>query len=358
MKNFSCFELVASLQRTLAEEGHKQPILIPAKAIPSSLEVRDILGIARTGTGKKAAFALPILNWLGSEPCKSIFKRPFAFILAPTCELAIQIGESLEAHGRHLHLRTWTIFGGVGQGKQVNQLKRGAHILVATLGRLLDLISQKHVRLDELEVFVLDEADRMLDVGFLSALKQILRQLPEKRQSLFFSATLPPSIESLAEKLLYNPVSVRIKPKSVSVDKIDQRFMLFEQGDKQRVLKKLLADDDVDRGIVFATTKRGANRLSQHLEKNGVRAAAIHGNNFQSARQKALAAFRDTKVKVLVATDVATFRALVTSLILTFRTSPKAMSIAVGELVEPVPTEWPFRSAFPMRNVNYEPSKN
>ena len=232
-------------------------------------------------------------------------KRPFALILAPTRELAIQIGESLETYGRHLHLRTCTIFGGVGQGKQVNQLKRGAHILVATPGRLLDLMSQKHVRLDELEIFVLDEADRMLDMGFLPALKQILRELPEERQSLFFSATLPPSIKSFAEKLLYDPVSVTIKPKSVSVDKIDQRFMLLEKGDKQRVLKKLLADDDVDRAIVFTKTKRGANRLSQHLEKNGVLSVAIHGNKSQSARQKALAAFRDNKVKVLVATDVA-----------------------------------------------------
>ena len=239
MKNFSDFELIAPLQRTLGEEGYQQPTPIQAKAIPPALEGRDVLGIAQTGTGKTAAFALPILNWLGSEPCKSVPKRPFALLLAPTRELAIQIGESLETYGRHLHLRTCTIFGGVGQGKQVNQLKRGAHILVATPGRLLDLMSQKHVRLDELEIFVLDEADRMLDMGFLPALKQILRELPEERQSLFFSATLPPSIKSFAEKLLYDPVSVRIKPKSVSVDKIDQRFMLLEKGDKQRVPQEI-----------------------------------------------------------------------------------------------------------------------
>lgn len=305
LKNFSDFKLIAPLQKTLAEEGYESPTPIQAKAIPPAVDGRDVLGIAQTGTGKTAAFALPILNWLGSEPCKSIPKRPFALILAPTRELAIQIGDSLSTYGRHLRLKTCTIFGGVGQGKQVNQLKRGAHILVATPGRLLDLMSQKHVGLKELEIFVLDEADRMLDMGFLPALKQIIRELPEERQSLFFSATLPPNIKSFAEKLLYDPVSVRIKPKSVSVEKIDQRFMWVEKGDKQRVLKKLLAEPDVDRAIVFTKTKHGANRLSQRLEKQGVLSVAIHGNKSQAARQKALAAFRDGKVQVLVATDVA-----------------------------------------------------
>lgn len=305
MNNFSDIELISALQRTLSEEGYERPTPIQAKTLPPAIEGRDVLGIAQTGTGKTAAFALPILNWLGSEPCKSIPKRPFSLILAPTRELAIQIGESLATYGRDLRLRTCTIFGGVGQGKQVAQLKRGAHILVATPGRLLDLMSQKHVHLDQLEIFVLDEADRMLDMGFLPALKQILRHLPDERQSLFFSATLPPSIESLAAKLLYDPVSVRIKPKSVSVDKIVQRFMLVEKGDKKRVLKQLLSDADVERTIVFTKTKRGANRLSQHLEKSGICAVAIHGDKSQSARQKALAAFRENKANVLVATDVA-----------------------------------------------------
>lgn len=305
MKNFSDFELISPLRKTLSEEGYERPTPIQAQTLPPAIDGRDVLGIAQTGTGKTAAFALPILNWLGGEPCKSLPNRPFALILAPTRELAIQIGESLATYGRHLRLRTCTIFGGVGQGKQVNQLKRGAHILVATPGRLLDLMGQKHVRLDALEIFVLDEADRMLDMGFLPALKQILRELPEERQSLFFSATLPPSIKSLAQKLLFDPVSVRIAPKSVSVDKIDQRFVLVEKGGKQRVLKKLLADADVDRAIVFTKTKRGANRLSLTLEKSGFRAVAIHGNKSQSARQKALTAFRENKVQVLVATDVA-----------------------------------------------------
>lgn len=305
MKNFSDFKLIAPLQKTLAEEGYERPTPIQAKAIPPAVDGRDVLGIAQTGTGKTAAFALPILNWLGSEPCRSIPKRPFALILAPTRELAIQIGDSLATYGRHLRLKTCTIYGGVGQGKQVSQLKRGAHILVATPGRLLDLMGQKHVGLAELEIFVLDEADRMLDMGFLPALKQIIRELPKERQSLFFSATLPPNIKSFAEKLLYDPVSVRIKSKSVSVEKIDQRFMLVEKGDKPRVLKDLLAAPEVDRAIVFTKTKHGANRLSQRLEKQGVLSVAIHGNKSQSARQKALAAFRDGKVQVLVATDVA-----------------------------------------------------
>ena len=264
-----------------------------------------MLGIAQTGTGKTAAFSLPILNWLSGEPCKSRSRRPYALILSPTRELAIQIGESLATYGRHLNLRSCTIFGGVGQSKQVNQLRQGSHILVATPGRLLDLMSQGHVYLDCLEIFVLDEADRMLDMGFLPSLKRILRELPEERQSLFFSATLPTSIKTLANELLHDPASVRIAPESVSVEKIDQRFVLVQKGDKQRVLKKLLAAPDVDRAVVFTRTKRGANRLSQQLEKCGVRAVAIHGNKSQSARQSALAAFRSNKVQVLVATDVA-----------------------------------------------------
>jgi len=305
LTNFSDFDLIAPIQRTLTEEGYREPTPVQARTLSPAIEGRDVLGIAQTGTGKTAAFALPILNWLGSEPCKAMPKRPFALILAPTRELAIQIGDSLATYGRHLPLRACTIYGGVGQGKQVNQLKRGAHILVATPGRLLDLMSQGHVHLNELETFVLDEADRMLDMGFLPALKRILRELPEERQSLFFSATLPPSIKSFAEQLLYKPVTVRIAPKSVSVEKIDQRFVLLAKNEKRHALKKLLAEDDVDRAIVFTKTKRGANRLTQHLEKSGVLAVAIHGNKSQSARQKALAAFRDNKVQVLVATDVA-----------------------------------------------------
>ena len=305
MKNFSELELIAPLQRALNDEGYEKPTPIQAKTLPSAIDGQDVLGVAQTGTGKTAAFALPILNWLGSEPQKAITKRPSALILAPTRELAIQIGESLTTYGRHLRLRSTTIFGGVGQGKQVNQLKRGVHILVATPGRLLDLMNQGHLHLDSLEIFVLDEADRMLDMGFLPDLKRIVSKLPKDRQSLFFSATLPPSIKSLAKKLLYDPVNVNIAPKSVSVEKIDQRVMLVAKGEKQRLLKHILAEPGMDSAIVFTRTKRGANRLSETLAKGGFRTAAIHGNKSQSARQKALAAFREKKVQVLVATDVA-----------------------------------------------------
>ena len=305
MTKFSDFDLISPIQQTLSEKGYSQPTPIQAKALPPAIDGRDVLGIAQTGTGKTAAFALPILNWLGRNVRKSQPKHPFALILAPTRELAIQIGDSLTAYGQKLRLRVCTIYGGVGQGRQVNQLKRGSHILVATPGRLLDLMGQGHLYLSALEFFVLDEADRMLDMGFLPALKRIIRELPQQRQSLFFSATIPPAINGLAKQLLHEPVTVTIAPKSVDVEKIEQRFVLLEKGEKQRTLRKMLTGKGVDRAIVFTRTKRGANRLSEYLEKNGVRAVAIHGNKSQSARQKALAAFRSNQVKVLVATDVA-----------------------------------------------------
>ena len=306
MKTFQELNLIAPLQRALTKEGYKTPTPIQAKTLPPAIEGRDVLGCAQTGTGKTAAFTLPILDWLGQDPPrKSISKCPSALILAPTRELAIQIGDSVKTYGRHLPLRHTTIFGGVGQQKQVNDLKRGVHILVATPGRLLDLMNQGHVSLERLEIFVLDEADRMLDMGFLPDLKRIMKELPEERQSLFFSATLPPSIQSLAKQMLWEPVNVTISPKSVSVDKIDQRIMLVERGEKQNLLKELLTAPDMERAIVFTKTKRGANRLSEKLVKCGIKSAAIHGNKSQSARQKALAAFRDERVNVLVATDVA-----------------------------------------------------
>ncbi len=305
MKNFRELELIAPLQKAVTEEGYQTPTPIQAKTLPSAIEGRDVLGCAQTGTGKTAAFALPVLDWLGAEEFKPSPNRPSALVLAPTRELAIQIGKSFATYGRHLRLRTATIYGGVGQGKQVTELKRGVHILVATPGRLLDLMGQGHVRLSELEIFVLDEADRMLDMGFLPDLKRIIRELPKERQSLFFSATLPPSIRSLASQLLDDPVRVTVAPKSVSADKIEQRVMLVSRGEKPTLLKELLAAPEMDRAIVFTRTKRGANNLSQKLERSGFKSVAIHGNKSQSARQKALAAFRGRRVRVLVATDIA-----------------------------------------------------
>ena len=305
MRNFQDFDLIPPLQRAVDEEGYLTPTPIQAQTIPAATEGRDVLGCAQTGTGKTAAFALPVLDWLGREPRKSLSKRPFVLVLAPTRELAIQISESFSTYGRHLRLRVATVFGGVGQGRQVKQLNRGAHILVATPGRLLDLMGQGHVHLDKLEIFVLDEADRMLDMGFQPDLKRIIKVLPSKRQSLFFSATLPTSIKALSKQLLYRPVNVMVTPKSVSVAKIDQRLMHVERSEKHDLLTQILTAPDMGRAIVFTKTKRGANRLCDRLDRSGIKSAAIHGNKSQSARQKALAAFRDDRVNVLVATDVA-----------------------------------------------------
>jgi len=226
-------------------------------------------------------------------------------VLAPTRELAIQIGDSFATYGRHLRLRTALVYGGVGQGNQVRALSRGAHVLVATPGRLLDLMQQGHISLEQLEVFVLDEADRMLDMGFLPDLKRIISHLPEQRQSLFFSATLPPNIVDLSRRLLTDPVSVNVTPESTSVETIEQRVLFVEPAAKQGILRQLLGSGGVERVLVFTRTKRAANMLSQQLVRSGIRATAIHGNKSQSARQRALEAFRRNQVQVLVATDVA-----------------------------------------------------
>lgn len=305
LKNFKQLELIAPLQRALNELGYLTPTPIQAKTLPDAIDGTDILGCAQTGTGKTAAFALPILDWLGREPEKPRPKYPQALVMAPTRELAIQIGDSFRSYGKHLPLRISMIFGGVNQKKQVRELERGVHVLVATPGRLLDLMSQGFVRMDELDIFVLDEADRMLDMGFLPDLKRIIKVLPEERQSLFFSATLPPKIKALAKQLLWQPINVDVTPKTPSVAKIDQRVMLLQRSEKLPVLNHILNGPDVDRAIVFTKTKRGANRLSEKLEKKGIKSAAIHGNKSQSARQKALAAFRNGSIRVLVATDVA-----------------------------------------------------
>jgi ATP-dependent RNA helicase RhlE len=305
LKTFEELELTKPVQRALADEGYRTPTPIQAQAVPAALRGRDVLGCAQTGTGKTAAFALPILDRLGRRNRKAIANRPFVLVLAPTRELAIQIGESFTTYGRHLRLRTALVYGGVGQGSQVRALNRGAHILVATPGRLLDLMQQGHVSLEQLEVFVLDEADRMLDMGFLPDLKRIINQLPDERQSLFFSATLPPKIVDLSRRLLRNPASVNVTPESTSVETIEQRVLFVEPHGKREILGKILSGGDVERALVFTRTKRAANVLSQQLVRSGIRAAAIHGNKSQSARQRALEAFRRKRVQVLVATDVA-----------------------------------------------------
>jgi len=302
---FEDFDLIDPLLDAIDEEGYDTPTAIQARTIPALLEGRDCLGCAQTGTGKTAAFALPILQHLDAASERR-GRRPIrALILSPTRELAAQIGERLEAYGRFLHLRHVVIFGGVGQGPQVSALRRGVDALVATPGRLLDLIGQGHVDLSRVEFFVLDEADRMLDMGFIHDIRKVLRLLPAKRQNLLFSATFPPSIVSLASGFLSDPVRVDVAPKLVAVDRIAQKVMFVAKPNKRRLLAELLDDPAVYQAIVFTRTKHGANRLVKQLRQVDIGAEAIHGNKSQSARKRALDAFRDGDLHVLVATDLA-----------------------------------------------------
>lgn len=305
MKTFEELDLIAPVQRSLADQQYETPTAIQAKTIPPALSGHDVLGCAQTGTGKTAAFALPILNRLGQQNRKATANCPLALVLAPTRELAIQIGESFATYGKHLHLRQGLVYGGVSQVRQVRTLNRGVHILVATPGRLLDLLNQGHIDLQRLEMFVLDEVDRMLDMGFLPDLKQIISHLPKQRQSLFFSATLPPKIVELANQLLRKPVCVNVTPKSPSVEKIEQRVLFVERGGKQDVLWRVVNGAEVEQVLVFTRTKRRADAVASKLVRGGIRAAAIHGNKSQNARQQALTAFQRKQVHVLVATDVA-----------------------------------------------------
>ena len=305
LNTFNEIDLIEPVQRALADENYRTPTEIQARTIPAALEGFDVLGCAQTGTGKTAAFALPVLSALGSDRRRAVPGRPFALVLAPTRELAIQISKSFDAYGRHLPIRNTAVFGGVSQSGQVKSLRRGTHILVATPGRLLDLINQGHVNLDRLDTFVLDEVDRMLDMGFLPDLKRLIRCLPEERQSLFFSATLQPKIVELARQLLFEPVHVNVSPKSKHVNKITQRILITAPNEKQPKLQQILEGDGVRRAIVFTRTKRTANKLEKTLKHRGVDAAAIHSNKSQAARTRVLEAFRRDRVQVLVATDVA-----------------------------------------------------
>ncbi len=305
MKTFEELDLIEPLQRALAKENYHTPTPIQAQTIPAALDKRDVLGCAQTGTGKTAAFALPVLNRFGQQNRRAKPNRPYALVLAPTRELAIQIGQSFSTYGKNLKLRHALVYGGVNQNSQVQNMNRGAHILVATPGRLIDLMNQGHIKLDQLEVFILDEADRMLDMGFLPDLRRIIRELPRKRQSLFFSATIAPEVVELTKTLLHNPVRVNVTPKSRSVDKIEQRVVFVPKKGKQELLTGLLSSRKAGPAIVFTKTKRTANIVSERLNKAGLKSAAIHGNKSQNARQRALDAFRKQFVKVLVATDVA-----------------------------------------------------
>ncbi|MDO8839797.1 MAG: DEAD/DEAH box helicase [Parvibaculum sp.] len=304
-KTFADLGVAEPLCRALEAQNYTTPTPIQAQSIPALLQGRDLLGLAQTGTGKTAAFVLPILQRLAANQTKRPAKGAHVVILAPTRELAVQIGQSVETYGQNLKLRHTVIFGGVNQFRQVKALAGGVDILVATPGRLLDLMNQRHADLRQASVLVLDEADRMLDMGFIHDVKKIVAVLPKTRQSLLFSATMPSNIEHLAAEILNEPVRVEVRPEVITVDKVDQRVLHVDGKRKRELLAKLLDDSELSRVIVFTRTKHCANRVSEQLEKTGIAAEAIHGNKSQGARQRALEQFRNGKARVLVATDIA-----------------------------------------------------
>lgn len=302
---FEELNLIEPIAKALSEEGYTTPTPIQAESIPIVLEGTDLLGCAQTGTGKTAAFSIPIIQHLHAQKTYGGKRQIKALVLTPTRELAIQIGESFDAYGRYAGLRHTVIFGGVGQKPQTDELERGVEILIATPGRLLDLISQGFIRLNTLEYFVLDEADRMLDMGFIHDIKRILPLLPKKRQSLFFSATMPPEIERLAGTILSYPKKVEVTPVSSTVDKIAQSVYFVEKAEKTSLLISLLQNPAMESVLVFTRTKHGADRVVRLLSKASISAMAIHGNKSQTARQKALTQFKDKTLRVLIATDIA-----------------------------------------------------
>ncbi len=306
MTNFASLGLTEPLIQAVDACGYATPTPIQVQAIPPLLAGRDLLGCAQTGTGKTAAFALPVLQHLARTPVPSRSKRPIrALVLTPTRELAAQIGESFQTYGRNLDLWHHVIFGGVGQNPQVRALNQGRDILVACPGRLLDLQGQGYVDLSQVDFFVLDEADRMLDMGFIHDVRRVLRLLPRRRQNLLFSATMPKAIVDLAGDFLHDPVHVEVSPQATTVERIDQRVMFVERADKRRLLADIITHGNVEQALVFTRTKHGANRLVKQLDQAGIEAQAIHGNKTQNARTRALDAFRDGRLSVLVATDVA-----------------------------------------------------
>jgi ATP-dependent RNA helicase RhlE len=302
---FSSLGLAEPLLRALRDEGYTSPTPIQLRAIPPALAGQDLLGCAQTGTGKTAAFALPIIQRL-SQHALTAQPRPIrCLVLTPTRELAAQIHDSFRAYGRHVRIAHTVIFGGVGQHPQVQALRRGVDVLVATPGRLLDLMGQGHVRLSQVEIFVLDEADRMLDMGFINDIRKIVREIPQKRQTLFFSATMPREIQSLADGLLHNPARVEVAAVSSAAETVSQSVYYVSKPDKPSLLKHLLSDRGMTRALVFTRTKHGADKVCRHLEQSSIKAEAIHGNKSQNARVRALENFRRGATRVLVASDIA-----------------------------------------------------
>ena len=302
---FADLGIIEPLCRALAAADYERPTPIQTRAIPELLGGRDLLGIAQTGTGKTAAFAVPLLQRLAQTGSPAGPGAVRALILAPTRELAIQIGDDCANYGQYLNLRFATIFGGVGQNPQVASLRRGVDVLIATPGRLLDLVGQRLARLDAVTALVLDEADRLLDMGFIRDVRRIIAALPRARQSLLFSATMPPEVAELAREILRDPLRIDVSPQAVTVDRTDQHVVFVDSGAKRQALARLLRRGDVTRAIVFTRTKHGANRVAQQLDRDGIAAEAIHGNKSQNARQRALDNFKTGQSWVLVATDIA-----------------------------------------------------
>lgn len=303
---FQELDLIEPILKALQTEGYTQPTPIQEQSIPSILQGKDLLGCAQTGTGKTAAFAIPMLQLLSKPHTNTkVHKAIKALILTPTRELAIQIEESFKAYGKNLPLRHLVIFGGVGQKAQTDALHRGVDILVATPGRLLDLMNQGFINLRDVEIFVLDEADRMLDMGFIHDVKKVIAKLPAIRQTLFFSATMPKEIQTLADTILKNPVKVEVTPVSSTAEKIQQQMFFVAKNDKKDLLLHILKDKSIQTALVFARTKHGSDRIVKDLIKAGIKAEAIHGNKSQNARQRALTNFKAKTTRILVATDIA-----------------------------------------------------
>ena len=305
MKTFRDLGLAAPILKALQDEGYHEPTVIQAKAIPLALTGRDLIGIAQTGTGKTAAFALPIIHRLAAHRRPAQRKGCRVLVLSPTRELAAQIAESFRSYGRHISLTVAVVVGGVGHRPQVQALSRGVDVVVATPGRLLDHVADRHIDLAGTEVLVLDEADQMLDLGFLPPIRKIVSGLSSRRQNLFFSATMPSEIAQLANELLRDPARVAVTPAASTVAGVSQRVLHVESDNKKSLLVKLFADPQMLRALVFTRTKRGADRVARHLEVAGIRVAAIHGNKSQCRREHALSAFRASRIRALVATDIA-----------------------------------------------------
>ncbi|HEY3371024.1 MAG TPA: DEAD/DEAH box helicase [Prolixibacteraceae bacterium] len=304
--SFENLDLIEPILRALKTEGYETPTPIQEQAIPIILQRKDLLGCAQTGTGKTAAFAIPIIQILYDTHIPAKGKRKIkSLIVTPTRELAIQIGESFAAYGRYAGLKHTVIYGGVGERPQTDALRQGIDILIATPGRLLDLMNQGYVDLRSIEMFVLDEADRMLDMGFIHDVKRIIAELPRERQSLFFSATMPTDIVKLSATILKNPLKVEVTPEVTTAEKVEQQMYMVNYADKRSLLLHLLRNPEILSALVFTRTKHGADKVVQFLQKNGHQAQAIHGNKSQNARQKALSDFKGGKIRVLVATDIA-----------------------------------------------------